>query len=181
MKRSASDTDVSGLEVIGTEDDANRTLVVMESGSVWPSWLNSPQGEHGGSTVHAQMQEESPGEFARRVIRRIRDGSGSSRVVLAVLVWGDDMSAPALGARFRVARTIAGSVAKEPAAEVVISAAFGADDARRHELMALAGALCVSLSDSDVALRVRFTKNPAKSATRLRVPEGIDDSLDHVG
>lgn len=169
---STTDTDSEGCGL---------TIVVMESGSLWPTWLNSPQGEHGSSTVQAQMHDESPVEFSTRVVGRVHEGQFSARISFAVLVWNDDMSGTALGSRFRIARAIVQAMRDVEGAEILVSAPSGADDSRQQELMALLAALCESLSDANVSLSVRFSTPAAKSSARLRIPDSEEDELEDAG
>ncbi len=146
----------------------HRTFVVMELGATWPSWLGDSIADHGGSAVQVQASGEAPSEFAARVVQRIGGLSTKGRIQVGVLAWNSEVTAQALTARFRIARALIQAMNGEDGAELVISAAAGAADTNRLELLGLVAALCEDLSVAEVAVSLSFTNLPAKSRTVVR-------------
>ena len=129
------------------------SLVVIEAGARWPAFDVDRQRLAPDCVVISQQQSEPDPSFAQRVIGRVAalQSKGNS-LRLAIVATRSSQSPKALDARSRIARSLVVASAKGPAELVLVgSAAKGT----RHDLFAIAGALCDGLAGADVVVRVR--------------------------
>lgn len=128
-------------------------LIAMERGSVWPTWA---RGVVPGTVVLAQQTSEDVLAFAQRVVRRIaRIHSGRQRLGRTVIAVADHIHHEAFVARCLMIQAAVRCSAVGNDAEVVLSVEDTINDELRHELLALAGAVCEQL-DTGHAVGVRF-------------------------
>ncbi len=161
--------------------EARSTIILMERGTTWPTWLGNPMSGQESSAVHAQMHDESHRAFANRVVPRIAEGVAPGSLQVAVLAWNSEATAQVYGCRFRVARACIHAMRGVAGADLRITASFEANDPRRHELMGLVAALCDELAVARVSVSVDFERPTVQSAVRLRVSEPTEGAVGAVG
>jgi hypothetical protein len=143
------------------ETDASCCLLVMESGSRWPSWLDAPPE----SRIVAQNVDESTEEFALRVVRSIRGICSAGRRLDQVVIaagWASDEEL-ALFARCLITQAAARAM-DASGGTVALSGHDRLPESSRHELFATAGALAQQLAGSPIEVCVRF--DSARSGPR---------------
>jgi hypothetical protein len=141
--------------------EASCCLLVMESGSRWPAWLDAPPE----SRIVAQNADESIGEFASRVVRSIRAIRGTGRKLEQVVIaagWVTDEE-QALFARCLITQAAARAM-DASGGTVALSGHDRLPESSRHELFATAGALAQQLAGSPIEVSVRF--DSARSGPR---------------
>lgn len=136
-------------------------LIAMERGSVWPTWARR-------GVPAAIVLAEQPGEdaiaFARRVARRVaRLHTTRQRLGRAVIAVADRRSRQALVARWLMVQAVISAAGERSSADVVVSVPETVGEELRHELFALAGAMCEHL-DASRCLRIRFERFAPASA-----------------
>ncbi len=135
-------------------------LIAMERGSVWPTWARGPVA---GAVVLAQQPVEGALAFSQRVVRRIsRIHATRQGLVRAVIAVGDHVQQESFVARCLMiqAAVRCTRIGAEP--EVILSVEETISPDLRHELLALAGAVCEHL-DSGHAVGVRFGSSLARA------------------
>ncbi len=170
--------DSSGLpsSLIGgafrSEEERATTLVLMESGAYWPSWVKEVQRRAPNSMVEVQSASESVEGFGARALRRLLAlRERGIRVHAAVYAAASPASDQERSVRRLLCSTLLDVLAD--GGELVLSGAgwstWGVDARSREELMALAGDLScqlphtVSGANGRVTVSVRFGEAPDES------------------
>lgn len=135
------------------------SIVVLEAGASWPSWLSEYQRLAPNAVVIAQAAAESAAGFESRVLHRIVEASvsGNGRIRVGVIVSADMGSESRLAMRQSVSRALIKAMGTSHEAELVLAGDSDELEASRHEMFALAGTLCEELGGSRVSVRVRFS------------------------
>ena len=141
------------------------SIVVMEVGAIFPSFVGEYQQSAPNSLVEVQMTNESPAQFAQRVIKKIDQVSGDLRV--AIIATNGETHEERAAARYRIARAILRMMARSGNGEIVLTS--DGDEDVRQSLFALAGTLCEDLRGSELGVRVRFSEEYAASRTMRSV------------
>jgi hypothetical protein len=145
-------------------------VVVLESGATWPAWINEYQAVAPNSVVIAQAPEETAEQFGVRAGHRLQEAkAGRTTLRVAVVVTGSSSDAATLAQRHGVCRQLVHAMAGSERADLVLAGDGGGSDQSRHELFALAGALCDELRGSELTVRVRFSEGRPKSGTMRSV------------
>lgn len=142
--------------------DDSMSIVVLEAGAAWPSWLAEYQRLAPNSVVIAQASAESAESFQARVLSRVaeaRSRSDAAHVRIGVLVAAHDPEQKRVELRRRVARSLVEAMASASNLDRELVLAGDSDELNqsRHELFALAGTLCDELRGKRINVRVRFT------------------------
>lgn len=154
------------IEMVAVEDPAS--LIVIEAGARWPSWVADRQRAAPNSFVEVQTGSEPPQHFAQRVSSRVVGLSADRKALrLAVIATNGGTDPEASAARSMIARALLRAMARSGGGELVLSAE-STDDAR-HELFALAGALCEGLKGSQISVSVRFSDRRSSSGTMPKI------------
>jgi hypothetical protein len=137
------------------------SIVVLEAGAAWPSWLSEYQRLAPNAVVIAQASAESAELFERRVLHRVAEAvhSGDARVRVGVIVSADSVEQSRMPLRQNVARALLKAMGFGGEAELVLAGDSEELEASRHEIFALAGTLCEELSGAQVNVRVRFSNS----------------------
>jgi hypothetical protein len=141
------------------------SIVVMEVGTSFPSFVGEYQQFAPNSLVEVQMANESPAQFAQRVIKKLDHVTGELRV--AIIATNGETHEECASARYRVARAILRIMARGGAGEIVLTS--DGDENVRQSLFALAGTLCEDLRGSELGVRVRFSEGHQTSRTMRSV------------
>ena len=152
------------------------SIVVLEAGAAWPSWLTEYQRLAPNAVVIAQAHSEAAESFQARVLHRVAEainGSGA-RVRVGVIVSADSPDQDRLQLRQNVARGLLKLMPAGQEAELVLAGDSEELEASRHGLFELAGALCEELGGTCVNVRVRFSNG--KSGTMRSVAPSIPDT-----
>jgi hypothetical protein len=151
------------------------SIVVLEAGATWPSWLVEYQQLAPNAVVIAQARVEALDKFRSRVVHRIREATTSTgaRVRVGVIVSAPTASDELLAFRESVSRAILQMMGSGGEAELVLAGDGHDGDPSRHELFALAGALCEELGGTRVNVRVRFS-NSKSGVMRSVAPSSPD-------
>jgi hypothetical protein len=138
--------------------DELMSIVVLEAGATWPSWLSEYQRLAPNAVVIAQAHTETIDAFRARVIHRITEATTNSgaKVRVGVIVAVGSASEALLTFRESVARAILQVMGSSTEAELVLAGEGHDGDPVRHELFTLAGALCEQPGGTKVNVRVRF-------------------------
>jgi hypothetical protein len=133
------------------------SIVVLEAGATWPSWLGEYQRLAPNAVVIAQAFAEPSEVFEARVLHRIEEASHEAwlRVRVGVIVVADQPDHDRTAHREPIARALLKAMGTTQEAELVL--AGGEDqETSRHGLLALAGSLCEELGGAHINVRVRF-------------------------
>jgi hypothetical protein len=135
------------------------SIVVLEAGAAWPSWLTEYQRLAPNAVVIAQARSESADSFQARVLHRVADAitSSGARVRVGVIVSADSPDQDRLHLRQNVARGLLKAMPAGHEAELVLAGDSAELEASRHGLFELAGTLCEELGGTRVNVRVRFS------------------------
>src|SRR5688572_4049406 len=137
------------------------SIVVLETGAAWPAWLAEYQQLAPNAVVIAQARAEALDRFRARVIHRTEEAkiSSGARVRVCVIIAAPVASEELLSFRESVARALLQLMGSSHEAELVLAGDGHETDPARHELFAIAGALCEELGGSKVNVRVRFSNS----------------------
>ena len=153
------------------------TLIVLEVGANWPSWL--AEAEQDDSVVEVQPADEQIGDFATRVVQRVRSlAERGAGVHSALVMTNDQTDSEVIAARYQMCRALLRTMSEHGLGELILGADPGVGDDAQHQLFALAGALCDELYGTDLGVRVRFSHRRATSGTMPSVPPIAADSDD---
>ena len=167
---------VESSRTMTTSSDTPTSIVVMEAGAQWPRWFHGLDQQGANSVVQRQTEEEDPEGFATRVVQRIKEASSRGLVRLTVLACSESTTAAVLASRYRIASALIRSMARIGSGQLVLVAEADIDDELRHELLALAGALCDDLHGTRLNVRVLFSSKAPRSTIRLRAVTAVSEA-----
>jgi len=152
------------------------SIVVLEAGAAWPTWLTEYQRLAPNAVVIAQARVEPLEAFHARVVRRVSEvtAAGTGRIRVGVIVCSGLAEQDTLALREAVARAILKAMGSSNEAELVIAGDVQADSPSRHELFALAGGLCEELGGTGVNVRVRFTTGRSGMMRSVAAAVGVE-------
>jgi hypothetical protein len=153
------------------------SIVVLEAGAAWPVWLAEYQRQAPNAVVIAQADTESVHAFQARVVHRVTEAksAGTGRIRVGVLVASGRSDDSVRSFREGVARAIVNAMGTRSEAELVLAGGGSEADPSRHELFALAGALCEELGGTSVNVRVRFCNS--RSGVMRSVSSAVDSDV----
>lgn len=140
-------------------------MVVMESGSEWPAWINLCPATS--TRVVAQEEGELPGHLAERV------ASGAGAPDLAIIACNERVDPAALAARRSAAGAILTAMARRGRGRLLLSANRRSSGRARHALSAIATELTQAWEGTGVEISVRFgvdVPEPAEVDTHHQAP-----------
>lgn len=158
--------------------DDSMSIVVLEAGAAWPSWLAEYQRLAPNSVVIAQASAEPADVFEVRVLHRLAEAKArgeSARLRIGVIVASQQSSEPRAALRRNVARALADAMSGQEG-ELVLAGDSDELNQSRHEVFALAGTLCDELRGQRINVRVRFTA--AQSGVMRTVTPSSPDLAD---
>ncbi|MFC1642377.1 hypothetical protein ACFL5O_06785 [Myxococcota bacterium] len=129
----------------------NRTMVIMESGSQWPAWLDRKGPSPSSIELIAQKPRETHPQFGRRAAQRLLELDEAP--MTAVLVCNAHSGLERMPMRATLARALVGRAQQSGRGHVVLVADGDYTD-RRH-LMRLAARLNEEIEEH-AAVAVRF-------------------------
>ncbi|MFZ5891749.1 MAG: hypothetical protein ACOY0T_11900 [Myxococcota bacterium] len=132
----------------------NATLVVIEFGASWPSWLSPTSADH--MAVVAQHYEGSPASLVKQVASRLsRLVNTGWRIEDAILVSNGRSDIEAIAARATLARGLLQHLRDVSGMRFLLSVAREHAQRPGHSLASLSHALRESALGSGIALGVR--------------------------
>jgi hypothetical protein len=145
-------------------------LVIMESGSEWPAWVEPLAGLIGHAVVVAQEPESPPAELALRAIHKISTLERVDRpVVMGVVAAGQHAASDnddVFAARCLIARAMLTQMSGLGSGSIVFSCPEQTPDRARADLLELAGTLTNQLAGSDLSVGLRFETAPRSCGAR---------------
>jgi hypothetical protein len=130
------------------------TVVILESGSRWPTWLGEDPAATRDVAVIAQRAGETLKSFKRRATRRIRSFDSKTAPLTGVLVCSGGVSTEAFAFRHAIMQKLMGMMQAAQRGHVVLVA--DGDYAQQRRLAWLAAGLNEQLDESSlVSLRFR--------------------------
>ncbi len=147
------------------------TVVVMETGSAWPAWIEQSL-RAANTRVIVQQEEETPADLADRVIDRVESLTVRGfKIAVAVLACGERADDSASDARRQIARSLlsAFAAAGEPG-RVLFTASQRSSGAMRSTLSGLATDLQAEWESTGSTLSVRFgtgARKPQELVSRV--------------
>lgn len=148
-------------------DETLLSVVVLELGSTWPSWLAEYQAQAPNSMVIAQSADESGAAYAQRIARKMDEVSARDVAIHAgLLVSNGALDCETIASRQAICDALLRVMLKTQRGELVLASDVTAGDAVRHQLFALADTLCDETRGTRVNVRVRFdTIRPSPAAS----------------
>ena len=140
------------------------TVVILESGSRWPTWLGEDPAATRDVAVVAQRAGESLKSFKRRATRRVRSFETSAAPLTGVLVCSMGVSTEAFAFRHAVMQKLLGMMQAAQRGHVVLVA--DGDYAQQRRLAWLAAGLNEQLDETSmVSLRFRTMPRPERRSS----------------
>lgn len=146
----------------------NDTIVVMEAGGRFPSWVDEQNGPESNVWIVAQSSDESAEAFVKRVVGHLETSPACTALYVCHTGSGADATM-----RTAIARMLIDRVHARGGANVMLVADGGY--ALRNELTALSEQLIGEIDERDVQVTLRFralpsVPPPAPSATLSPAP-----------
>jgi len=137
-------------------EDSRSSIVIIEAGAGWPTWIAEYQRRAPNATVVAQTASEEHTDFEVRVLRRLDEmGRGSNVLSVAVVLCAENAQHAARAGREGVCQALIRAL---DGGDLVLAATDDAE-AFKQELFALAGRLCETPRGKRVNVRVRFSSS----------------------
>jgi hypothetical protein len=157
------------------DSDDLMSIVVLEAGAAWPPWLTEYQRLAPNAVVIAQAAAETADVFEARVVHRVREAANTAgaRIRVGVLVAVDVPGQERGQLRQNIARALLKAMGTKHEAELVLAGDNDELEGSRHQIFALAGALCEEPGGTLVNVRVRFSN--AKSGVMRSVSPSSPD------
>jgi hypothetical protein len=141
--------------------DSLGSVVVLEEGAGYPSWIAEYQRRAPNCVVIAHNDGESMEELTARVVRRLPELNGELRV--GIVACAASVEPSHLAMREQLCRTLLSALNPKGGGEVVLAASLAGSDGSKHAIFELAGALCDDLRGSNRVVRVRFSNGRCES------------------
>jgi hypothetical protein len=132
----------------------NDTIVVMEAGGRFPSWVDEQNGPESNVWIVAQSSDESAEAFAKRVVAHLETSPARTALYVCRAESGTDAVL-----RKALARTLIDRVHSRGGTNVMLVADGGY--ALRSELTALCDQLISEIDERDVQVTLRFRALPS--------------------
>jgi hypothetical protein len=126
-------------------------MVIMESGSQWPAWLDRKGPTPTSIELVTQQTTESLAQFARRAVQRLLELDEAPST--GVLVCNGQSGGERMALRGTLLRALVGRASSAGQGQVVLAA--DGDYAQRRDLLGLAARLNEEIED-DMGVVVRF-------------------------
>ena len=138
------------------QKDTRSSVVIIEAGAGWPTWITEYQRRAPNAAVVAQSATDPIDAFRERVVRRVGEiAMQHSSLHVGILVCGDGQEPGRIAVRREICRTVVNAL--DSTGDFVLAANEDCDDGFKHELMELVGELCEERAGSHVNVRVRFS------------------------
>jgi len=138
------------------QKDTRSSVVIIEAGAGWPTWISDYQRRAPHAAVVAQAATDPVDVFRERVVKRVGELALQQQPLhVGILVCGDDQEPARSAVRREICRAVVNSL--DPTGDLVLAANEDCEERFKHELLALAGELCEERAGSRVNVRVRFS------------------------
>jgi hypothetical protein len=138
------------------QKDTRSSVVIIEAGAGWPTWITEYQRRAPNAAVVAQAATDPLDAFRERVVRRVGEIAMQHHAVhIGIVVCGDDRDPARRAVRWEICRAIVNAL--DSKGDVVLAASEDCDARLKHELMELAGELAEERAGSHINVRVRFS------------------------
>ena len=138
------------------QKDTRSSVVIIEAGAGWPTWISEYQRRAPHAAVVAQAASDPIDVFRERVVQRIGEIAAKHQALhVGILVCGDGQEPEQSAVRREICRTIVNVL--DSKGDFVLAANEDCDERFKHELLSLAGELCEEGAGTHVNVRVRFS------------------------
>jgi hypothetical protein len=135
--------------------DTRSSVVIIEAGAGWPSWITEYQRRAPNAAVVAQAATDPLDAFRERVVRRVGELVIQHKALhVGILVCGESQEAERSAVRRQIGRAMVNAL--DPSGDFVLAANEDCDERFKHELLSLAGELCEERAGTHINVRVRF-------------------------
>lgn len=136
--------------------DTRSSVVIIEAGAGWPSWITEYQRRAPNAAVVAQSATDPLDAFRERVVRRVGELVIQHKALhVGILVCGEAQEAERSAVRRQIGRAIVNAL--DTTGDFVLAANEDCDERFKHELLSLAGELCEERAGTHINVRVRFS------------------------
>ena len=136
--------------------DTRSSIVIIEAGAGWPTWITEYQRRAPNAAVVAQSATDRIDAFRERVVRRVGEVAMQHQALhVGILVCGEGQEPERSAVRREICRAIVNAL--DGRGDFVLAANEDCDEAFKHELLELVGELCEERPGSRVHIRVRFS------------------------
>jgi hypothetical protein len=162
------------------DQESRTSIVVIEAGAGWPSWITEYQQRAPNASVVAQTASEPIEALRARALHRLEElKRGPGRLGVGILLCTERPNEELRACRREVAHAIVEALAGS--GDLVLAAIEGGE-AFQQELFVLAGELCEDDSVPRVNVRVRFGTSQSGTMPSVLGPpgEGADGEDERV-
>ena len=138
------------------QKDTRSSVVIIEAGAGWPTWITEYQRRAPNAAVVAQSATDPVDAFRERVVRRVGEIAMQHKSLhVGILVCGDGREAQRESVRREICHAIVNAL--DSKGDFVLAANEDCDERFKHELMELVGELAEERAGSHINIRVRFS------------------------
>ncbi len=154
--------------------DTRSSIVIIEAGAGWPTWITEYQRRAPNAAIVAQSATDPTDAFRERVVRRVQEVAMQHQALhVGILVCGDGQEPERRAVRHEICRVVVNAL--DSKGDFVLAANEDCDERFKHELLALVGELCEERPGSHVNIRVRFSTGKSGTMPSV-VPTTIPQS-----
>lgn len=138
------------------QKDTRSSVVIIEAGAGWPTWITDYQRRAPNAAVVAQSATDPLDAFRERVVRRVGELAMQHHSLhVGILVCGDGQDPERTAVRREICRAIVNAL--DSKGDFVLAANEDCDERFKHELLDLVGELAEERAGSHINIRVRFS------------------------
>jgi hypothetical protein len=138
------------------QKDTRSSVVIIEAGAGWPTWITEYQRRAPNAAVVAQAATDPVDAFRERVVRRVGEIAMQYKSLhVGILVCGDGHEPQRSSVRREICHAIVNAL--DSKGDFVLAANEDCDERFKHELMELVGELAEERAGSHINIRVRFS------------------------
>ena len=138
------------------QKDTRSSVVIIEAGAGWPTWITEYQRRAPNAAVVAQSATDPIDAFRERAVRRVGEIAMQHKALhVGILVCGDGQEPERPAFRREICRAVVNAL--DSKGDFVLAANEDCDERFKHELMALVGELAEERKGSHINVRVRFS------------------------
>jgi hypothetical protein len=162
------------------QKDTRSSVVIIEAGAGWPTWITDYQRRAPNAAVVAQSATDPIDAFRQRVVRRVAEVATQQQSLhVGILVCGEGQEPERVAVRREICRTIVNAL--DSKGDFVLAANEDCDERFKHELLDLVGELAEERAGSHINVRVRFSTGKSGTMPSVVPAAAVANERDAAG
>lgn len=159
------------MNELQTKDPEKMTLLILEHGAPWPTWINGHRSRANHAAVEVQAQGESAEEFAQRLVARIERIKQQNLTVLGAGYVCAPSGAERTALRRKSCEALLSVFSKNEQPELILAAGdWDASDPERDVLIQLWSELSQLVPNTSVSIRFEETEDKSGVFRSVMMP-----------